>query len=70
MEVIVDETEGKHITVFVEAISLCNGLLNFLCFVLEIRVTLVRCSVNARKSLLHRQANLLKIWSFAFIEQQ
>ena len=36
MEVIVDETAGKHLTVFVEEISLCNGLLNFLCFVLEI----------------------------------
>ena len=36
----------------------------------DYRVTLVRCSVNARKSLLHKQVNLLKIWSFAFIEQQ
>ena len=36
MEVIVDGTAGKYLAAFVEAISLCNGLLNFLCFVLEI----------------------------------
>ena len=36
MEVIVDRTAGKHLVIFVEAISLCSGLLNFLCFVLEI----------------------------------
>ena len=36
----------------------------------DYRVTLVRCSVNARKSLLHKQANPFKMRSFAFIEQQ
>ena len=36
MEVIVDRKAGKHLVIFVEAVSLCNGLLNFLCFVLEI----------------------------------
>ena len=36
----------------------------------DYRVTLVRCSVNARKSLRDKSANPLKIWSFAFIEQQ
>ena len=66
MEVIVHGTAGKHLAIFVVAISLCNGLLNFLCFVLE----MIRCSVNARKSLLHNPGNPLKIWSFAFIEQQ
>ena len=36
MEIIVDATAAKDLAVFVEAISLCNGILNFLCFVLEI----------------------------------
>ena len=36
MDIIVDWTAGKHLAVFVEAISLCNGLLKFPCFVLEI----------------------------------
>ena len=36
MEVIVKGIAGKDLAVFVEAIFLCNGLSNFLCFVLEI----------------------------------
>ena len=36
MEILVDGTLGTHLSVFVEAISLCNGLLKFCCFVLEI----------------------------------
>ena len=36
MDIKVDGKAGKHLAVFVEAISLCNGLLKFPCFVLEI----------------------------------
>ena len=46
----------------------CSFELSLFC-VRDYRVTLVRSSANARKSLLHKQANPLKIWSFAFIEQ-
>ena len=70
MEVIVDRTAGKHRAVFLRQFPCAMVFELSLFCVRDNRVTLVRCSVNARKSLCDKSANPLKIWSFAFIEQQ